>query len=98
MDVLPILRCGKAAGHGQGRSMNPKHALWILIAGSALIRLICASSLGLGNDEAYHYLYATQPAPSYFDHPPMMAWVEMAGLALLGTGTAAAWALRFGFI
>ncbi|HZW34501.1 MAG TPA: glycosyltransferase family 39 protein [Isosphaeraceae bacterium] len=78
--------------------MNPKHALGILIAGSALVRLICASSLGLGNDEAYHYLYAIHPAPSYFDHPPMMAWVEMAGLALLGTGTAAAWALRIGFI
>ena len=78
--------------------MNPKHALWILIASSAFIRLICASSLGLGNDEAYHFLYATHPAPSYFDHPPMMAWVEMAGLALLGTGTVAAWALRIGFI
>src|SRR5437764_2042209 len=77
--------------------MTPKHALWILIAGSALIRLICASSLGLGNDDAYHFLYATHPAPSYFDHPPMMAWVEMAGLALPGAGTSA-WALRIGFI
>src|SRR5260221_262710 len=77
--------------------MNPKHALWILIAGSALIRLICAFSLGLGNDEAYHFLYAAHPALSYFDHPPMMAWVEMAGLALPGAG-ASAWALRLGFI
>src|SRR5437868_1590909 len=89
--------CARAAEHGQGRFMNPKQALWILIAGSALIRLICASSLGLGNDEAYHYLYATHPALSYFDHPPMMAWVEMVGLAFSGNGTAA-WALRVGFI
>ena len=42
-------------------------------------------TLGLGNDEAYHFLYAAHPALSYFDHPPMMAWVEMAGLALPGS-------------
>ncbi len=69
----------------------------ILIAGTAAIRLLCAVSLGLGNDEAYHFLYAAHPALSYFDHPPMMAWVEMAGLTLSG-GTTSAWALRIGFI
>jgi 4-amino-4-deoxy-L-arabinose transferase-like glycosyltransferase len=78
-------------------SMNAKQALVCLIAGTAAIRLVCSISLGLGNDEAYHYLYAMHPALSYFDHPPMMAWVEMAGLALPGAGTAA-WALRIGFI
>ena len=77
--------------------MNPTKALWILIAASAMVRLICAISLGLGNDEAYHFLYAAHPALSYFDHPPMMAWVEMAGLALPGAGTSA-WAVRIGFI
>ena len=77
--------------------MTPKQALWMLIAGSALIRLICAFNLGLGNDEAYHFLYAAHPALSYYDHPPMMAWVEMAGLTLSAT-RASAWALRIGFI
>jgi hypothetical protein len=77
--------------------MNAKQALWILIAGSALLRLICALSLGLGNDEAYHFLYAAHPSLSYYDHPPMMAWVEMAGLTLSAT-QASAWALRIGFI
>ncbi len=77
--------------------MNARQALVILIAGTAAIRLLCAVSLGLGNDEAYHSLYAAHPALSYFDHPPMMAWVEMAGLALSGGGTSA-WALRIGFI
>ena len=62
-----------------------------------MVRLICAISLGLGNDEAYHFQYAAHPALSYFDHPPMMAWVEMAGLALPGAGTSA-WAIRIGFI
>ncbi len=77
--------------------MTPKQALWLLIAGSAVVRLICAFNLGLGNDEAYHFLYAAHPALSYYDHPPMMAWVEMAGLILSAT-RASAWALRIGFI
>jgi Dolichyl-phosphate-mannose-protein mannosyltransferase len=77
--------------------MTPKHALWTLISASALIRLLGASSLGLGNDEAYHFLYAVHPALSYYDHPPMMAWIEMAGLGLTGA-QASACALRIGFI
>ena len=77
--------------------MNAKQALVILIAGTAAIRLLCAVSLGLGNDEAYHSLYAAHPALSYFDHPPMMAWVELAGLAV-SRGVTAPWALRIGFI
>jgi hypothetical protein len=77
--------------------MNAKRAVGILIVVTTAIRLWCSDSLGLGNDEAYHYLYATHPALSYFDHPPMMAWIEMAGLALPGAGHAA-WALRIGFI
>ena len=56
-----------------------------------------AIHLGLGNDEAYHWLYAEHPALGYYDHPPMMAWVEPAGLALPGAG-ASTWAQRIGFI
>lgn len=77
--------------------MNAKRALMIVIAVSTAVRLWCAATLGLGNDEAYHYLYATHPALSYFDHPPMMAWVGMLGLSITGAAHAA-WALRIGFI
>jgi Dolichyl-phosphate-mannose-protein mannosyltransferase len=77
--------------------MTPRRALVILIVSSALLRLIAAFSLGLGNDEAYHFLYAAHPALSYYDHPPMMAWVELAGLTLSGYH-AYTWAVRLGFI
>ncbi len=77
--------------------MSPKRALAILIVVSGLLRLVAAGALGLGNDEAYHFLYAVHPALSYYDHPPMLAWIERAGLTLCG-----AWfsqvALRSGFI
>ena len=56
-----------------------------------------ASCLGLGNDEAYHFLYAVHPDLSYYDHPPMLAWVETIGLTLSGSPFSAL-ALRSGFI
>lgn len=34
-----------------------------------------AAGFGLGNDEAYYYVYALYPALSHFDHPPMVGWV-----------------------
>ena len=41
--------------------MSIRRALWILIVTTALARLIIACFLGLGNDEAYHLLYAAHP-------------------------------------
>src|SRR5271166_5931856 len=77
--------------------MPLRRALGILIVASDLVRLLVACYLGLGNDEAYHWLYASHPALGYYDHPPMMAWIEMLGLSLPGAGTST-WALRIGFI
>lgn len=80
-----------------GTFMTPKRALIVLIAASTAIRLAIASVLGLGNDEAYHLLYALNPALSYYDHPPMIAWVEMLGLYGLGD-PGSKLALRAGFV
>jgi hypothetical protein len=77
--------------------MTPNRALAVLIVASTLLRLAAAAIVGLGNDEAYHFLYALHPALSYYDHPPMVAWVEMAGL--FGTGELGSkLALRLGFV
>lgn len=77
--------------------MTPRRALWILIVVSAVVRLGWAASLGMGNDEAYHYLFSVHRDWSYFDHPPMVAWVESIGPMLLG-GRAEPFTLRLGFI
>ncbi len=77
--------------------MSPKRALALLIVVSGLLRFAAAGSLGLGNDEAYHFLYAVHPDLSYYDHPPLLAWVEAAGLAVSGAEFSRL-ALRSGFI
>ena len=78
-------------------ALGPTTALGLLIVGSALLRLLLASALGPGNDEAYHYLFTLHPAGGYFDHPPMLAWVETIGLSLTAGGPNVT-ALRVGFI
>ncbi|QDV35246.1 glycosyltransferase family 39 protein [Tautonia plasticadhaerens] len=68
-----------------------------IVAGTTLLRLALAASLGLGNDEAYYALYLDHPDWSYFDHPPMVALVASFGDLLAGGGRSIA-ALRLGFV
>jgi 4-amino-4-deoxy-L-arabinose transferase-like glycosyltransferase len=76
--------------------MTPRRALLCLIAISAVLRLVWAGSVGLGHDEAYHYLFSVHRDWSYFDHPPMLALVESIGPALFGSTSPIS--LRFGFV
>lgn len=77
--------------------LTARRALGVLIVVSAGLRLVWAGTLDVGNDEAYHYLYAVHPAWSYFDHPPMTMWLEWPAVALLGPDVSPL-ALRLSFI
>jgi hypothetical protein len=46
--------------------------MFILLVLSAILRGIIAGCIELGNDEVYYWTYAKFPAPSHFDHPPMV--------------------------
>ena len=60
-----------------------KKILWLIVIVS-LLKLITASLLELGNDEAYYWTYAIQPDWSHFDHPPMVGWlIRLSTLNLL---------------
>ena len=48
---------------------------WVLALSFAL-HLAVGSSLGLTVDEAHYLLYAYRPALSYFDHPPLVGWLQ----------------------
>jgi 4-amino-4-deoxy-L-arabinose transferase-like glycosyltransferase len=48
------------------------------------MRLALIGSVGPGDDEAYYWDWSRQLDWSYFDHPPMVAWLIGASTGLLG--------------
>ncbi|MEN9226084.1 MAG: glycosyltransferase family 39 protein [Thermostichus sp. HHBFW_bins_43] len=70
-------------------------AVVLLILGlSLLLRWLIAAALPPGFDEAYYYLYTRHLDWSYFDHPPLVAWVT--GFGPLLTGQVSALSIRLG--
>jgi 4-amino-4-deoxy-L-arabinose transferase-like glycosyltransferase len=49
-----------------------------------VFRLFMAAWTGLVDDEAYYRIWSLAPSLSYFDHPPMIAWMIGAGRLVLG--------------
>ena len=47
-----------------------------LLALVVVLHLGLGAALGLSVDEAHYALYAAHPALSYFDHPPLVGWVQ----------------------
>lgn len=56
-------------------------ALFVL---SLLLRFIAMYKLPLLAEEAYYWMYSQHPALSYYDHPPMIAWVIKLGTSAFG--------------
>ena len=53
-----------------------RQATWGLIAGITLLHLLVAPNVGLSVDEAHYALYGLHLDWSYFDHPPMVGWLQ----------------------
>ncbi|WP_342620406.1 glycosyltransferase family 39 protein [Rhodoferax sp. GW822-FHT02A01] len=47
-----------------------------------VLHALLGANLGLSVDEAHYALYAVHPALSYFDHPPLVGWVQWPLVAL----------------
>lgn len=58
-----------------------RRSAWLLCAMGVLHGLVGAF-VGLSVDEAHYLLYALHPALSYFDHPPLVGWLQWPGVAL----------------
>jgi 4-amino-4-deoxy-L-arabinose transferase-like glycosyltransferase len=78
---------------------QPNRGFWLAglsLGGLALLHLAVGAATGLSVDEAHYALYALHPALSYFDHPPLVGWVQVplawASVALGGwLGDAGPW-------
>jgi dolichol-phosphate mannosyltransferase len=55
-------------------------ALLVMFAAALALRVVATYALPLVPEEAYYWMYSQHPSLSYFDHPPMVAW-------LIGLGT-----------
>jgi len=55
-----------------------------IVAFAVLLRLIYIGAAQLIPDEAYYWNYAQHMDLSFFDHPPMVAWLIWAGTKLFG--------------
>ena len=53
---------------------HPRHSA--LLAALVLLHAVVGGYIGLSVDEAHYLLYAYHPALSYFDHPPLVGWVQ----------------------
>lgn len=59
------------------RNLSAKTASLLLVGFITLIHLIMAFTVELGGDEAHYALYGLMPDWSYFDHPPMIGWLQI---------------------
>ncbi|MEA3404136.1 MAG: glycosyltransferase family 39 protein [Pseudomonadota bacterium] len=57
--------------------ISPQKASLLLVAFMTLLHLIVAFVAELGGDEAHYALYGLTPDWSYFDHPPMVGWLQI---------------------
>jgi hypothetical protein len=79
------------------RILSPSvRAVLVLIAVTLVLRVLFATSIGLGIDESYTVATGRHPQLSYFDHPPLAWWLEWSAGRLFGTE--AVLALRTPFI
>jgi 4-amino-4-deoxy-L-arabinose transferase-like glycosyltransferase len=91
-DSVPEIRFGEA-GREAGRAAEraePNYraiaALWV--AGATIVRFASVASLPLGNGEAYYFTWSRFLDWSYYDHPPLVAWMVRL-TTLLSTSSAA---------
>jgi 4-amino-4-deoxy-L-arabinose transferase-like glycosyltransferase len=54
----------------------------LVVMALALLHLAIGASIGLSVDEAHYLLYAAHPDWSYFDHPPLVGWIQWPLVAL----------------
>lgn len=68
-------------------SNKNRHVLPCLIAIFVFVwicKIYSAATIELLAEEAYYWTYSQHPSLSYFDHPPMVAWVISLGTSIFG--------------
>lgn len=61
---------------------RPSTLLALLLLGHSLLHFVLGWVLGLSGDEAHYALYGAHLALSYYDHPPLVGWIQWPLVAL----------------
>jgi 4-amino-4-deoxy-L-arabinose transferase-like glycosyltransferase len=83
-DSLPLIECdADPADDSALASSQPNYRVlaWSWVAAATVARLLCIARLPLGNGEAYYYSWSRFLDWSYYDHPPLVAWMVRATTA-----------------
>jgi hypothetical protein len=73
---------------------SPARAAVLLVAGLVALQLLLAARVPLVTDEAHYALYGLHLDWSYFDHPPLVGWLQALALAVSDADLALrAWAV-----
>jgi len=91
-DSLPLIEVDDDEdfeGERTGAVPTYRVLAWWWVAGCTVARLLCIARLPLGNGEAYYATWARFLDWSYYDHPPLVAWMVRATTALFGTSAVA---------
>ncbi len=62
------------SGSGQRQWWRAPETRWVLVL--AFVHLALGAAMGLSVDEAHYLLYAAHLDWSYFDHPPLVGWLQ----------------------
>ncbi len=79
MDGLSVLPLPISKMH---QTAAPSVRLNSLLGLVFVLHVLLGAALGLSVDEAHYALYAAHPALSYFDHPPLVGWLQWPLVAL----------------
>ncbi len=66
------------------RPLAPLAVIKALVLCLILARLVAFASTSIFQDEAYYWMWGQHPALSYYDHPPLNAWLLGLSGAVLG--------------
>jgi 4-amino-4-deoxy-L-arabinose transferase-like glycosyltransferase len=81
---VPIIKINRFTYRVTDLALGIPTMEWLWLLALAVWRLAIASRHGLGADEAHYALYGLRLDWSYFDHPPLVGWVNAVFIAIFG--------------